>query len=94
MQKLAYVLDTDVIVAALRSSQRASRQPFLSALGEGFELLVSVPLFLEHEAGLIRPQHLSAAGLHRSEVERVLNDIAAVATPTFVDGGMASQSAP
>jgi len=43
----AYVLDTDVVVAALRSDRGASRQLLLSALNRDFELLLSVPLILE-----------------------------------------------
>jgi predicted nucleic acid-binding protein len=54
----SYVLDTDVIVAALRSDRGASRQLLLAALKRRFGLLLSVPLILEYEAVLTRPQHL------------------------------------
>lgn len=81
MRAVSYVLDTDVMVAAFRSSRGASHQLLLSALEERFELLVSVPLFLEYEAVLTRPEQLTACGLRRHEVERVLDDIAAVARP-------------
>jgi putative PIN family toxin of toxin-antitoxin system len=77
----SYVLDTDVMVAALRSSRGASRQLLLGALEGQFELRVSVPLFLEYEAVLTRPEQLAAFGLARHEVEVVLNDLAAVAKP-------------
>jgi predicted nucleic acid-binding protein len=63
---IAYVLDTDVIVAALRSSTGASRQLLLAALRHQFALLLSVPLFLEYEAVLTRPEHLAACGLSRA----------------------------
>lgn len=76
-----YFLDTDVMVAAFRSSKGASRQLLLSALEERFALLVSVPLFLEYAAVLTRLEQLAAFGLHRGEVELVLNDLAAVARP-------------
>lgn len=76
-----YVLDTDVMVAALRSSSGSSRQLLLGALAGQFELLVSVPLFLEYEAVLTRPEQLAAFGLTRHAVEVVLDDLAAVATP-------------
>ena len=49
---VSYVLDTDVIVAALRSDRGASRQLLLAALNREFELLLSVPLMLEYEAVL------------------------------------------
>ena len=70
-----YVLDTDVIVGALRSDRGASRQLLLAALNQQFELLLSVLLILEYEAVLTRPQHLAACGLSIAEVGRVLDDL-------------------
>lgn len=69
------------MVAAFRSQRGASRQILLGALARRFELLLSVPLILEYEAVLNRPEHLVASGLNSLEVERVLDDIAAVAKP-------------
>jgi predicted nucleic acid-binding protein len=77
----SYVLDTDVAVAALRSDRGASRQLLLAALNRQFELLLSVPLILEYEAVMTRPQHLAACGLSSAEVGHVLDDLAAVARP-------------
>jgi putative PIN family toxin of toxin-antitoxin system len=77
----SYVLDTDVMVAALRSDRGASRQILLAALNRQFELLLSVPLVLEYEAVLTRAQHLAACGLSSHEVGRVLDDLASVARP-------------
>jgi len=77
----SYVLDTDVIVAALRSDKGASRQLLLAALNQQFELLLSVPLILEYETVLTRPEHLATCGLSSREVGRVLDDLAAVARP-------------
>ena len=79
--RASFVLDTDVLVAALRSSRGASRQLLLAALYGGFELLLSVPLMLEYEAVLTRPEHLAASGLSSGEVGRVLDDLAAVGKP-------------
>ena len=78
---LRYVLDTDVVVAALRSDQGASRQLLLAALDKHFTLLISVPLILEYEAVLTRPDHLQACGLNKTEIGKVLDDLAAVAEP-------------
>ena len=75
------MLDTDVLVAALRSSRGASRELLRRALDGGFELLLSVPLILEYEAVLSRPEHLAACGLSATEVGQVLDDLAAVAKP-------------
>jgi len=57
----SYVLDTNVMVAALRSDRGASRQLLLAALDRHFELLLSVPLIPEYEAVLTRAQHLPLA---------------------------------
>ena len=78
---LSYVLDTDVVVAALRSEKGASRQLLLAALNRQFELLLSVPLILEYESVLTRPHHLVACGLSSTELRHVLDDLAAVARP-------------
>lgn len=78
---LSCVLDTDVMVAALRSAAGASRQLLLLALHHHFVLLLSVPLLLEYEAVLTRPEHLAASGLTAAEVVSVLDDLAAMAKP-------------
>ena len=77
---MSLVLDTDVMVAAFRSRSGASRQILLAALEHRVELLLSVPLILEYEAVLLRPEHLAASGLTSLEVEQVLDDVAGVAT--------------
>jgi len=77
----SFVLDTDVVVAALRSDRGASRQLLLAALNREFELLLSVPLMLEYEAVLTRAEHLAASRLTSAEVGRVLDDLAAIARP-------------
>jgi predicted nucleic acid-binding protein len=51
----------------------------LAALAGQFELLLSVPLILEYESVLTRPQHLAACGLSSTEVRHVLDDLASVA---------------
>jgi putative PIN family toxin of toxin-antitoxin system len=78
---LAFVLDTSVMVAAFRSSEGASRQLLLAALDRRFDLLLSVPLLLEYESVLQRAEHLSASGIGRRDVERVLDDVASIARP-------------
>lgn len=75
------VLDTSVLVAALRSHRGASRKLLLAALDQRFTALVSVPLMLEYEAVLTRPEHLEAAHLSASDVEEVLADLASVTEP-------------
>jgi putative PIN family toxin of toxin-antitoxin system len=75
------VLDTDVMVAAFRSDRGASRQLLTSALDEEFDLMGSVPLMIEYEAVLTRPEHILAIGLDAGEVNAVLDAVAKVAIP-------------
>lgn len=75
------VLDTDVLVAALRSDQGASRQLLLAALDRRFVMLVSVPLMIEYEAVLTRQEHMTAAGITADDVNTILDALAAVIEP-------------
>jgi putative PIN family toxin of toxin-antitoxin system len=74
----AYVLDTDVLVAAFRSDSGASRQVLEAARARRFELLLSVPLMLEYESVLTRPEHLAASGASIEDVSAVLDELASV----------------
>jgi putative PIN family toxin of toxin-antitoxin system len=74
----AFVLDTDVLVAAFRSDSGASRLLLERALAQEFEVLLSVPLMFEYEAVLTRPEHLSASGASAEDVSDVLDGLAAV----------------
>ena len=58
------VLDTNVLVAAGRSRNGASFALLQALRANRFRLLASVPLFLEYEAVLKRPEHLLVG--HRS----------------------------
>lgn len=77
---ISLVLDTAVVVAALRSSQGASRQLLLASLRREFELLLSVPLLLEYESVLTRPEHLGEARVSAPDVADLLDDLAGIAT--------------
>ena len=75
------VLDTDVLVASVRSGLGASRQLVLGALDGAFELLASVPLIIEYEAVLTRPEHLSASELTVHEVNEIVDALVKVSIP-------------
>jgi putative PIN family toxin of toxin-antitoxin system len=75
----AYVLDTDVLVAAFRSDAGASRKVLEAARTRRFHLLLSVPLMLEYEAVLTRPEHLAASRASKDDVSAVLDELASVA---------------
>jgi predicted nucleic acid-binding protein len=68
------------MVAAIRSDSGASRRLLRAALeGRGLRLLVSVPLLIEYEAVMTRPEHLRAARLTTEDVGVLLDAVAAVA---------------
>ena len=73
------VLDTDVLVAGLRSDRGASRRLLTAALHERYVVLASVPLMLEYESVLTRPEHLEAAGMSAADLGILLDAFAAVA---------------
>lgn len=75
------VLDTDVVVAAMRSDRGASRQLLLAALDRRVVVLVSVPVMLEYEAVLTRPEQLERIGVTAGEIGTVLDALAAAAEP-------------
>ncbi len=81
---LRLVLDTDVLVAAFRSDSGASRRLLVASLDGDFALLLSVPLVIEYEAVLTRPEHLEASGLTVPEVGEILDAVVKVSTPVHL----------
>ncbi len=75
------VLDTDVLVAAIRSDAGASRRLVENALDERYSLMVSVPLMVEYEAVLTRSEHLAESRLSADDVQALLDAVADVAEP-------------
>lgn len=75
------VLDTNVLVAGLQSRNGASNR-ILRAVPEGrFELLLSVPLFLEYEAVLKRPERRLVHGLSNDQIDILLGVWAKLCKP-------------
>ena len=78
---LRVVLDTNILIHARRSRTGASNA-LLRAVDDGaFRLLVSVPLFLEYESVLTRPEHLLASGLTERQANEFLDYLAILAEP-------------
>jgi putative PIN family toxin of toxin-antitoxin system len=75
------VLDTDVVVAGVVSPSGASRQLLIGAVDGRFRLLVSVPLMLEWEAVLKRPEMLRAANGGTQDVDVLLDQLADACLP-------------
>jgi putative PIN family toxin of toxin-antitoxin system len=71
------VLDTSVLVAAIRSETGASKALLSAAFQFRFQFLISTPLVLEYEAVLTRPEHLRASGLTIGGVGELLDMICA-----------------
>lgn len=78
------VLDTNVLVAALRSRTGASNPLVIAGLRRQFEWCCSVPLFYEYEDVLNRAEFLLASGLTRQSANAFLDDIAAAIIPVGV----------
>lgn len=78
------VLDTDVVVTALRSATGGSNA-LLRLVAEGRVLpLVTAALFLEYEAVLKRPEQISAHGLSLPELDGFLAALASACQPVEV----------
>ncbi|HIJ38467.1 MAG TPA: putative toxin-antitoxin system toxin component, PIN family [Rhodospirillaceae bacterium] len=75
------VLDTDVIVAAMRSPKGASAALLLAADAGEVELLATVPLYIEYEAVCTRAEHILASGVTLEEVEQFLDGLADLISP-------------
>lgn len=75
------VLDTNVLVAALRSKDGASADVLRAAFDGRFTLIANVALFAEYEAVLTRPEHLEAGGVTRQDVTEALDELAALIEP-------------
>lgn len=69
------VLDTDVVVAGLRSRHGASRAWLRAVLRQEVEMALSVPLVVQYEAVLMRPENLAATDLGGVQVGRFLDGL-------------------
>jgi putative PIN family toxin of toxin-antitoxin system len=76
-----FVLDTDVIVAALRSPEGASAALLLAIRRGRGVMLLSVPLLIEYEATSRRAEHRLASGLSEKEIETFLDGLVFLAEP-------------
>ena len=71
-----WILDTDVIVAAIRSRTGASAQIVRKVLRGEVEIGLSVALVLEYEAVSTRAEHLAASTRSESEVLQLIDALA------------------
>ena len=75
------MLDTNVLVAGLRSPAGASAALIDRALSGSFALALSVPLALEYEAVCQDPAQRVVSGLSEAKVEAIVTALCAVAEP-------------
>ena len=80
---MRYVLDTNVIVAGLRSPTGASAGLVEAALQRRFIVLLSVALALEYEAACSYPSQRIVSGLSEEQVRTAVSAICNVAQPVF-----------
>ena len=78
---MRYVLDTNVVVAGLRSPAGASAALIDQALDRAFTLLLSVALALEYEAVCCNPVQRITSGLREAEIANVISALCAVSEP-------------
>lgn len=75
------MLDTDVVVAAMRSPSGASAAILRAARRGRFVILLGVALAMEYEAVCCRVEHRLAAGLSEREAGVFLDAVIALAEP-------------
>lgn len=75
------VLDTNVVVAGVRSRTGASNPLLIAGFKRLYRWCCSVPLFYEYEDVLNRAEFLLETGIARDEIGVFLTDIAATITP-------------
>jgi len=78
------VLDTDVIIAGLRSPTGASAELLRMARRGEITLLISVPMFIEYDAKCVEKEHLDAAGLTTQDVQVFLDALTVIAKPVDI----------
>jgi putative PIN family toxin of toxin-antitoxin system len=74
-------MDTDAVVAAMRSPVGASAALIRAVRQRQATLLLSVPLALEYEAVCRRSEHREKSGLSGQQVEIILDAIIAMGEP-------------
>lgn len=74
-------MDTNVVVAAMRSPTGASAALLLAARRREITLVANVALALEYEAICSRAEHMVAAGLSPAQVSIFLDAVVAMVDP-------------
>ena len=75
------LVDTSTIIAAVRSPRGASAELVRRVLMDQVTMVCSVPLFLEYEAVLLRPEHMQVAGATAHDISNLLGALAGKLVP-------------
>ena len=78
------VLDTSIVVAALRSRLGAGNAVLHLVASRKLKALATPPLFLEYEDVLKRPEHRLVHGLTLAEIDEFVAEFAALVEPVDV----------
>lgn len=73
-----WVIDTDVVVAAIRSRTGASAEVVRRVLRGDVCIALSVAIVLEYESVATRAEHVAASGLSAEEILTVIDALTAV----------------
>jgi putative PIN family toxin of toxin-antitoxin system len=84
MINLRLVMDTDVVIAGMRSPKGASAALLKAAQAKQFSLLLSVPLAVEYEAICGKREHQLAAGLSSLEASQFVTAVIALSEPVSI----------
>ena len=78
------LIDTSTIIAAVRSPRGASAAILRLVLMDQLRMVCSVPLFLEYEAVLLRPEHMQVAGATMRDITNLLDVLAGKLVPVEI----------
>lgn len=78
----AIVIDTNVLIAGLRSARGASYQVLQRIGGPDFTLSLSVPLVLEYEA--VAKEHAREFGLTFADIDDILDYVCSIGDPRTI----------
>jgi putative PIN family toxin of toxin-antitoxin system len=84
MIEMFMILDTDVIIAAIRSTKGASAEIVRRVLRSEIRIELTVALALEYEAVVLREEHLIAGELSAAEAMNVIDALAGLAEPVEI----------
>jgi putative PIN family toxin of toxin-antitoxin system len=78
------ILDTDVVIAAIRSTKGASAEIIRRVLRGEIRIELTVAMTLEYEAVATRNEHLVAGELTATEALNLIDTLAALAQPVDI----------